>query len=524
MLAEAVSLDQSGAGQQAIEKYLAAWAFVRSPAIADRIDALSMALESTLSVVDVTGAGGFKPAVAKRISASSPLDVGPVVTALRLRKRAVGALFVAEQLVSLLQRHPDDPRLTSLAVETCRNIRESHQTAVGRSAFLQLCSLALSVRDPRHTPRLIAEADAASTVFPTRDAKAGSELSALRARVEEARAEEGLDEPKWVARTLAALEARKPRDLQALLEGVYAAPEDVGRRLVYADALQEAGDPRGEFIALQCRRQDGKVSAREKALLRNHGRAWLGAHDPAIERHGLEFRRGFLAVARVKWKHALVGPEWATIEALDLPASYGREDALLVSRFLQRTDLRVLRALWVSRGCLSQLERPLPTVTCLGVSREIEGRALGFFPGLRRFETSSLDASGAKTLLRACRALEAIELASAEGVPLVRGAVPQVVLSTRFGLEDPISPIVFVLRGEQLDRLEIGTLKRRLPEWTPASVEEWVAQLPRGFVSSVTLDPDVDLPWLRRSVRPCVKKGAEWRQAEVRVPSWQDFV
>ena len=31
-----------------------------------------------------------------------------------------------------------------------------------------------------------------------------------------------------------------------------AAPDDDGPRMVYADWLMELGDPRGEFIAIQC--------------------------------------------------------------------------------------------------------------------------------------------------------------------------------------------------------------------------------------------------------------------------------
>ena len=366
LLGEAVRLERSGAGRQALEKYLASWALVRAAAIADRIDELSKELEPSLPVVDVTGPGGFKAAVAARISASSCLDVGPVLTALRVRQRAAGALFVGEQLISMLRRHPNDPRLTKSAWEACRNLRISQSTATGRSTFLQLCSLAAAVRDSRFSPGLIDEAQAAPGAFPTRDAKGKKELSALRALGEGRAAEVAPEAPEWVALELAAQGKRQPRPLTELLDAVRAVPDDVGRRLVYADALQEAGDPRGEFIALQCSRRDGKVSAREKELLRNHGRAWLGEHEKGIEREGLEFRRGFLATARVRWKHVLVGAQWATIEALDLPDTYGgREDAALVCQFLRRDDLRALRALWVTscrRRCreASSSASPLP--------------------------------------------------------------------------------------------------------------------------------------------------------------------
>ena len=56
-----------------------------------------------------------------------------------------------------------------------------------------------------------------------------------------------------------------------LLAEIYAAPDDDAPRLVYADWLQERGDPRGEFIALQLERARGKARSggrqREDALL-----------------------------------------------------------------------------------------------------------------------------------------------------------------------------------------------------------------------------------------------------------------
>lgn len=67
-----------------------------------------------------------------------------------------------------------------------------------------------------------------------------------------------------------------------LLPDILAAPHDDAPRLVYADALLDRGDPRGELIHLQCRlaRLGGRdperasLSAREKQLLDEHGASW----------------------------------------------------------------------------------------------------------------------------------------------------------------------------------------------------------------------------------------------------------
>ncbi len=107
------------------------------------------------------------------------------------------------------------------------------------------------------------------------------------------------------------------RDEAALFAAVYADPDDDGVRQVLADALQEKGDPRGEFIALQM-----AGDARAKRLLKANQQAWLGPLAPVLSAQ-VEFRRGFPAVGRTKFRHqadaekcgALV--EWATFEALE---------------------------------------------------------------------------------------------------------------------------------------------------------------------------------------------------------------
>jgi len=86
-----------------------------------------------------------------------------------------------------------------------------------------------------------------------------------------------------------------------LLAAIWAAPGDDGPRLVYADFLQERGDPRGEFIALQCRpRLDAASRKRVSALKNEHAARWLGPLAPAVlEQKTIAFERGFLALCTV---------------------------------------------------------------------------------------------------------------------------------------------------------------------------------------------------------------------------------
>jgi len=111
---------------------------------------------------------------------------------------------------------------------------------------------------------------------------------------------------------------------ESLLAAVFADPAADEPRLVYADLLQERGDPRGELIALQIERArgGGKPSRQERSLIKKYGEAIVGALEPYVLKSGREFRRGFLAACRYKDEtrgNPSVGlPGWATVEAIDV--------------------------------------------------------------------------------------------------------------------------------------------------------------------------------------------------------------
>jgi uncharacterized protein (TIGR02996 family) len=80
-------------------------------------------------------------------------------------------------------------------------------------------------------------------------------------------------------------------------------PEDLTARLVLADALAEAGDPRGELIHLQCGGADASVMVGDEAenvaervgdLLSRHWDEWLGDAARVLFRQGSQFRDGML--------------------------------------------------------------------------------------------------------------------------------------------------------------------------------------------------------------------------------------
>src|SRR6476469_3629321 len=96
----------------------------------------------------------------------------------------------------------------------------------------------------------------------------------------------------------------KPEEAR-LLARVCAEPDDDLPRLVYADWLDEHGDPRGEFIRVQIalsRREDRaevSLADRERDLLYHHRSDWLARLDEHW-RGDAVFERGFVDQVTVR--------------------------------------------------------------------------------------------------------------------------------------------------------------------------------------------------------------------------------
>ena len=93
-----------------------------------------------------------------------------------------------------------------------------------------------------------------------------------------------------------------------LLAAVLAHPDDDGARHVFADALIERGDPRGEFITVQCEiaRRGGKETKatkplwnRFRALHSRHSGKWAKSLRALGKRTTWQFHRGFVRRLRV---------------------------------------------------------------------------------------------------------------------------------------------------------------------------------------------------------------------------------
>lgn len=147
-------------------------------------------------------------------------------------------------------------------------------------------------------------------------------------------------------------------ELGVLWRQAVAHPDDDGLRGVLADALQAAGDPRGELMGLQLLTgEDSQVLARQQqiqALLRAHQQAWLGELHPILD--GACFDRGFLTRVtprvndlRDKPSPRVLGsPELATVHELVFPQSFSYSDLRprqLYEHWLRHARLPALRAI-----------------------------------------------------------------------------------------------------------------------------------------------------------------------------------
>jgi uncharacterized protein (TIGR02996 family) len=132
---------------------------------------------------------------------------------------------------------------------------------------------------------------------------------------------------------------------RAFLLTVLEQPEVPVPRLVYADWLDEHGDPaRAEFIRLQCA---GEREARQLDLLQEHRSIWAG---PIFQHaYHYRFRHGFVEEVTIQARLFLeLGAEMfaqAPIRLLRLIGAQG-----LVGRLVQMPELRRLRALHLT-GC-----------------------------------------------------------------------------------------------------------------------------------------------------------------------------
>lgn len=273
-----------------------------------------------LPVLDTIDAKAYAPPVrdadeawAARCRSGSPLDVAALCAAPRSRFM-VHAIGRARLLLDL----PRDPRIARWAVQ---QMEQDYQSALA-GAWLDILerhgdgstgeALRLHYGRPNTQPAVVRALDRLDAI-----------RHLLRARAGRAPADP-LHEL-----VVALAEAGGPT---SLIGAIYADPEDMDVRAVYADHLLELGDPRGELIALGLSAVQGagahERERREAELWGRHCKVWYASIAEVVNVATSGHRAGFLhrAVARrVPYYRAQatrsVGPTpacWQTVRIVDL--------------------------------------------------------------------------------------------------------------------------------------------------------------------------------------------------------------
>lgn len=327
--------------EEALDKLLEAWRVRPAAELATLVTLLANAH---------TGAKfeGSSQAWTKAAKASTSVGRSSLLPALR-----EGKIADVRARVTAASKWGPDPRVGDALAAI---LREVPFTSDGSFAFWDTVWDAVAAqKDPRFAP-LFEELPRKWNVRETLKLRLTRALASVAKKLPPAVALTAAERAQVSAleAALVALQPAAPKGARteaALLADVYAHPDEDGPRLVYADFLEEKGDPRAELIQLQCAAPSPAHDKRVRALLDKHGKQWLGPLAPVIGAK-FEFRRGFLAKAVVKFKNAVEAerfgndPAWATVEELEwsvfnLPPR-GQEDAV---RFIgpAMKSLRVAR-------------------------------------------------------------------------------------------------------------------------------------------------------------------------------------
>ncbi|MFO0735467.1 MAG: TIGR02996 domain-containing protein [Labilithrix sp.] len=319
--------------EPALEALLDAWrASKRHPAIADAIELLSATLTAKETPIRATGGTSARAAWGEAASSKRAAVMGRLL-------EAISDSTDRHLQIDVLLAMPADPRMATAAKKWLESppVRATSRAPffhrvvrlIERTGDVRLAPFLVALTEPRNQsaanraygvqtwrPLVAAAAQLAKRKVPDLDRDDTLTLAAIAKLVRA---------PKPSAGTAA--------DEEALFTRIYDDPTDDEARAVLADLLQQRGDPRGELIAMQLARHgtDTEPSPAEKKLIQQWGRVWLGPLEPALQKQGVVFERGF--VARGRYVRGAAGAksigarEWSTLTHLDVSAKSAWDDS-----------------------------------------------------------------------------------------------------------------------------------------------------------------------------------------------------
>lgn len=341
-----------------LDALVSEWQRTHDPAVADLIDAADL----KVSAEPLTTDEEWERACLTR----SPRTFRALTTRLLTGKSPA----VTKRLAAI--RETEDPRLSKVLVDAMR--RPPFRNDTTRPFWKLLFETLTALGDVRVLDELT-ELEAGYDVIMSNDtapfirAQARSTIKAL------SKMKPGVSDTEWVAahrqRLQGALDdvarSKVKPDFSALYSAVWNAPDDDAPRAVLADALTEAGDPRGAFITEQLASRVAKKMESSAFV-----DTLLGPLSTAVVHP--TFERGFpvsapMFIKKRKWiEEAIDLPNWATFRRLELfnrpfPDAWEKPAVAL----LMSPALKSLQALAVSAAMPVWLEPVLERVMTLEV-------------------------------------------------------------------------------------------------------------------------------------------------------------
>lgn len=324
---------QEGRAEDALEALLEAWRRRRAPAIATVVEDLSLRVASSRPAIAGRTMKARDKLWFEAAAEQDAADLGRLLPNL-----LEGNSVRARERLDALALRPPDPRIGHCLVGALEKVPFP---GVATRPFWSLVFKTLPMHaDPAIRQRLErvrgtfnpkTYSETAATMFDNGVRRA---LRGIDRLTDEAPAALSTDEKRRLVgiqdevRVLP-LGTRDAEPEEDFLNGIASEPDDDGLRQVYADWLLERGDERGELILLQFQRLEGGLTkaqaTRERSLLHNNRRDWLGPLADVLKLRSVVFERGFLERCALKSGSGLanrlqgvVGDRhWATVREID---------------------------------------------------------------------------------------------------------------------------------------------------------------------------------------------------------------
>lgn len=225
-----------------------------------------------------------------------------------------------------MRAFPPDPRVAQ-ALRTALEFEEGLAAPKFRTVWRRVFATLASIGDPRARGWLppLAQAQRAGTTASRRWLLAGTaELCGAL--------------PVGQPSNVAPIDLPPVKPLESLSDE---------ERLVTADWLSSYGDPRGEFLVLQHKRELLPLERqREGELVRKWARSWLGPLARAIRTDGLRFEKGVVVECRLSGDRAAEFTNhstWRSVRSLDLRSLQWNVSLPRVTAFLAAPAMAALR-------------------------------------------------------------------------------------------------------------------------------------------------------------------------------------